>query len=133
MLAKVKGLERYKKVLKEKFEDFLYKGLSTKTRMNYWMTIGKIKSQKEAHESLYSMYKERESSAEADIRMDLGRTYPQLGYFKGGEKGYDQLLHILRVVAHVFPDIGYCQGMNFFSAVVLLILNNEEVILPKEL
>ena len=123
----MKGLEQYKKILKRKFQDIIYKGLSTKKRIDYWITIGKIKQQKEKYKSLYASYKELKSKAEKDIEIDMGRTFPDLEYFKKGEEGCNQLRCILRVIAHVFPKIGYCQGMNFFTAVVLLILNNEEV------
>ena len=59
--------------------------------------------------------------------MDIARTYPSLEYFKVGMKGNKQLFGILRALAVAFPQVGYCQGMNFFSAIMLLILGNEEV------
>ncbi len=61
------------------------------------------------------------------ISLDIARTYPSLEFFKVGMNGHKQLFRILRAISVAFPQIGYCQGMNFFSAIMLLILGNEEV------
>lgn len=128
MLAKVNGLERYKKMLKRTFRDFLYKGLSTKKRIDYWTTVTKIKIKKIMNKCKYQNYVKQKSEYETDIIMDIERTYPLFTYFKHGYDGYNQLLNVLKAISHEFNDIGYCQGMNFISAVILLILGNEEVL-----
>lgn len=132
MLAKVKGLERYKRFLRKSFRELLYKGLSTKKRIEYWNTIARLEKKKELYKSKYDYYVRKKSEHEDDIVMDIERTYPLFGYFKYGYEGYNQLLNVLKAVAREFKDIGYCQGMNFFSAVILLILGNEEVLILSE-
>jgi len=127
MLVKVKGLGRYKKYLKKTFREFLYKGLSTSKRIEYWSTIAKLRRNKEVYKLKYARYVKKSSKDEADIKMDIKRTYPEFGHFKTGSKGYNELFNILKAVSHESKEVGYCQGMNFFSAVVLLILGNEEV------
>jgi len=57
----------------------------------------------------------RPSQADAEIRRDLGRTFPQ----ELGEEGMESLFRILRAVSHRLEDIGYCQGMNFIAGVLL--------------
>ncbi len=69
----------------------------------------------------------RSSKSEMAISVDITRTFPSLEFFKYGRSGYLQLSRVLKAVSLVFPKIGYCQGMNFFSAIILLILSNEEV------
>jgi len=127
ILAKVKGLEHYKKVLKKRLKEMLYEGLSTRKRIDYWMTIGRILEKKENHKLFYEELQSKKSKSEMAISVDIARTYPNLEFFRFGKNGYQQLSCILKAISLVFPKIGYCQGMNFFSAIILLILNNEEV------
>ncbi|XP_037091373.1 LOW QUALITY PROTEIN: TBC1 domain family member 12-like [Pollicipes pollicipes] len=65
---------------------------------------------------------DKESSVEL-IRLDVARTFPQLGLFqKGGP--YHELLHeLLGAYACYRPDVGYIQGMSFIAAVLLLNLD----------
>eukprot|EP00826_Nyctotherus_ovalis_P030301 TRINITY_DN2413_c0_g1_i23.p2 TRINITY_DN2413_c0_g1~~TRINITY_DN2413_c0_g1_i23.p2 ORF type:complete len:148 (-),score=27.35 TRINITY_DN2413_c0_g1_i23:802-1245(-) len=126
-IAKVKGLERYKKLIKFCLKSILYAGISTKDRIEYWFTIGKIIKKEEEHLDLYEGLQMRRSESETAIAVDISRTYPSLYFFKTGALGYVQLSRILKAISLVFPDIGYCQGMNFFSALILIILGNEEV------
>jgi len=125
--AKVKGLEKYKKLLKNYLKNVLYAGISTKDRIDYWFTIGMIRKNLKKYAKLYNYLQGKKSGCEAAIGRDIVRTYPSLYFFEVGELGHTQLSRILKAISLLFPDIGYCQGMNFFSALILLILNNEEV------
>jgi len=91
--------------------------------------IGRIEEKKQENMSLYADLQRKPSKSEMAISVDIARTYPSLEFFKYGKTGYAQLSRILKAISHVFPKIGYCQGMNFFSAIILLILNVEEVLL----
>lgn len=136
MLAKVQDFGRYKKKLKKQLKLFLYevfniliifiKGLSTQKRIEYWRTIGRIKEKIAESKSLYSSLLKKKSKSEIAISLDITRTYPSLDFFKYGMKGYDQLFRVLKGISLTFPKVGYCQGMNFFSAIILLIMGNEE-------
>ena len=97
-------------------------------RIEYWNIIGCIRTQKKVHNQTYCRYSKQESKYKADILLDIERTYPYLDFFKYGHEGYNQLLNVLKAISCIFPKIGYCQGMNFFSAVVLMMLGNEEVL-----
>jgi len=52
------------------------------------------------------------------IEKDLDRTFPKLEEF-GPEQKRD-LANMLRAFAGIFPQVGYCQGMNFVAGFLLL-------------
>ena len=128
MLIKIKDFEKYNKILKKALKEKLYKGLSTKERMDYWTVIAKLDEVKKNNKSLYKELIKKKSNYEMEMSLDIDRTYSSLDFFKYEQKGHKQLLRILRAVSQIFPNVGYCQGMNFFSAIILLILGNEEVL-----
>ncbi len=62
-----------------------------------------------------------QTGVEGEIRRDVGRTLPSNLLFKE-ERGVGQnmLSNILKACTTVFPDVAYCQGMNFVVACFLL-------------
>ena len=126
-LLKISLFVRYRRVLRRSIKNILCKGMSTQRRIEYWKEIGKISKHKESNPKLYAHLQKKTSSFELAISLDVNRTYPSLDFFKVGMQGYVQLSRILKAVSLMIPKIGYCQGMNFFTALILLILSNEEV------
>nr|XP_037282697.1 TBC1 domain family member 12-like [Rhipicephalus microplus] len=61
----------------------------------------------------------REQSAHL-IRLDVSRTFPQLGIFQESGPYFDVLHVILGAYVVYRPDIGYVQGMSFLAAMLLL-------------
>ncbi|KAK8793266.1 hypothetical protein WA588_006233 [Blastocystis sp. NMH] len=56
-----------------------------------------------------------------DILRDINRTFPTHVLFRSsGGMGQIMLENVLRSLNEYFPDIGYCQGMNFVVGVVIL-------------
>lgn len=64
----------------------------------------------------------RESSAHL-IRLDVSRTFPQLGIFQECGPYFDVLHCILGAYVVYRPDVGYVQGMSFLAAMLLLNLD----------
>ncbi|CCW63265.1 unnamed protein product [Phytomonas sp. EM1] len=62
------------------------------------------------------------------IERDLGRTFPTQIMFEnnGANNGRDVLRNILHAYANYNTLVGYCQGMNFLVATLLLQINDEE-------
>ncbi|CCW70025.1 unnamed protein product [Phytomonas sp. Hart1] len=62
------------------------------------------------------------------IERDLGRTFPTQIMFEDGTKnnGRDILRNILHAYANYNTQVGYCQGMNFLVATLLLQISDEE-------
>ena len=54
------------------------------------------------------------------IELDIERTFPYLGLFKGNSPMAEDLREILRVFVISRPDIGYIQGLSFIAGILLL-------------
>ena len=54
------------------------------------------------------------------IELDIERTFPELGLFKGNSPMAEDLREILRVFVISRPDIGYIQGLSFIAGLLLL-------------
>lgn len=68
------------------------------------------------------MLAEREAAADAEIRRDIGRTFPE----SLGEEAMEALFRVLRATSHRLEDIGYCQGMNFIAGVLLQVFKAQQ-------
>ena len=63
--------------------------------------------------------KDKEKSINV-IELDIERTFPYLGLFKGKSPMAEDLREILRVFVISRPDIGYIQGLSFIAGILLL-------------
>lgn len=64
---------------------------------------------------------------DAAIRRDINRTLPKEDAFQSGG-GQNFLFRVLRAWSHRLWEIGYCQGLNFIAATLLLVFHmNEEL------
>jgi len=66
-----------------------------------------------------SVIKDKEKSINI-IDLDIERTFPYLGIFKGDSPMAQDLREILRVFVISRPDIGYIQGLSFIAGILLL-------------
>jgi len=57
-----------------------------------------------------------------EIERDVTRTFPLHPRFRGdsGSAGRAELLRVLRAACAAVPEVGYCQGMNFVAASLLI-------------
>ncbi|KAK6590665.1 TBC domain-containing [Cryptosporidium xiaoi] len=54
------------------------------------------------------------------ISFDVPRTFPELDVFR--EKDSQECLYrVLNAIANHIPEVGYCQGMNFIAALLLMV------------
>lgn len=71
--------------------------------------------------ALYNILYAQECSAELVIKKDIHRTFPAHDYFKeAGGVGQDTLFNISKAYAVYDTEIGYCQGLTFIAASLLL-------------
>jgi TBC1 domain-containing protein 4 len=61
--------------------------------------------------------------------LDLTRTFPNNKHYSQESTLFNDLNNLLNVISVVFPTMGYCQGLNFICAVVLLKLQQEQAYL----
>ena len=66
-----------------------------------------------------TLTKDKEKSINI-IELDIERTFPYLGIFKGDSPMAQDLREILRVFVISRPDIGYIQGLSFIAGILLL-------------
>jgi len=73
----------------------------------------------------YLMLKSQLTSHQHAILIDLGRTFPNHGYFSGAlGPGQCGLFNLLKAYSILDPEVGYCQGLPF--CVGLLLMHTEE-------
>eukprot|EP01125_Pyxidicula_operculata_P007892 TRINITY_DN2666_c0_g1_i1.p1 TRINITY_DN2666_c0_g1~~TRINITY_DN2666_c0_g1_i1.p1 ORF type:complete len:239 (+),score=29.37 TRINITY_DN2666_c0_g1_i1:683-1399(+) len=82
----------------------------------------------EKNPGIYQMYKDKMKTMEEyeqKLQLDIPRTFPDHPRF--GEEGSDteSVKNVLLAYAEFNPIIGYCQGMTFIVAVLLMHMNEE--------
>jgi hypothetical protein len=64
---------------------------------------------------------------EKAIARDLGRTFPHHQFFTDGQSiGQENLFNVLKAYSLYDPQVGYCQGLSFIVAVLLLNMPDEQ-------
>ena len=66
------------------------------------------------------------SKWEKKIGVDLNRSFPHHPLFEEGAKGQDMMGRVLRAYSCKDEEIGYCQGMNFVTGVLLMEMEEEK-------
>ena len=66
-----------------------------------------------------------ESAADL-IKLDVSRTFPQLGLFQENGPYHEVLSELLGAYVAFRPDIGYAQGMSFLAAMLLLNMESSD-------
>ena len=79
----------------------------------------------EKNKGEYQRLTSLKSKWEAKIRVDLNRSFPHHDLFQEGAKGQDMLGRVLRAYSCKDEEIGYCQGMNFVTGVLLMEMDEE--------
>jgi hypothetical protein len=57
---------------------------------------------------------------EGDVIRDILRTFQQEGFFQEGQAGQEMLSNVLFGFVKATPEVGYCQGMNYVAAAILM-------------
>ncbi|KAE9619480.1 hypothetical protein Lal_00012909 [Lupinus albus] len=97
-------------------------GVRTRRVENYYVDLL-------AQESISSESKDQDASSVAfgkwrkQIEKDIPRTFP--GHPALDEHGRDSLRRLLLAYARHNPSVGYCQAMNFFAGLLLLLMPEE--------
>ncbi|KZV74380.1 RabGAP/TBC [Peniophora sp. CONT] len=78
-------------------------------------------------EAMYLALIKESSPHEKAITRDLGRTFPHHAFFAGATGlGQENLFNVLKAYSLQDPAVGYCQGLPFVAAVLLLNMPDEE-------
>ncbi|KAH9949002.1 rab-GTPase-TBC domain-containing protein [Amylocystis lapponica] len=78
-------------------------------------------------ESTYIRLLKEASPHEKAITRDLGRTFPHHAFFTDGRGiGQENLFNVLKAYSLYDAQVGYCQGLPFVAAILLLHMPDEE-------
>uniref|UniRef100_A0A8D9EUY4 Growth hormone-regulated TBC protein 1 n=2 Tax=Cacopsylla melanoneura TaxID=428564 RepID=A0A8D9EUY4_9HEMI len=121
----------------KKVKRYLRKGIPIDHRPQIWMIISNAAELKKSiHQARhygtggYYAFMLNNKILDPDIgetiRTDLPRTFPENIFFRNSLEHQQQLSRILKVFALDEKDIGYCQGLNYIAALILLVTKHEE-------
>ncbi|CAD8213348.1 unnamed protein product [Paramecium octaurelia] len=104
------------------FKELVLLGPPKQFRWLCWMNL-LTKSQSRIG---YEKYLENPPTDIDNIINDINRTLVDYALFKHRSCGQDQLKRILCAISNALPSMGYCQGMNFICAVLLIVSGCDE-------
>ncbi|KAJ3790763.1 rab-GTPase-TBC domain-containing protein [Lentinula aff. detonsa] len=118
----------YQKFASERSEELAHaiaKGIPSTLRGMMWQLMAASKDPE--LESTYLKLLKESSIHEKAILRDLGRTFPHHDYFTDGQGiGQENLYNVLKAYSIYDPQVGYCQGLPFVVAILLLNMPDEE-------
>nr|XP_029733600.1 rab GTPase-activating protein 1-like isoform X1 [Aedes albopictus] len=101
-------------------------GIPDILRGTIWQKLANVENKTEMADS-YRILITKETSCENVIQRDINRTFPAHRYFKdSGGMGQDSLYKVSKAYAVYDTEVGYCQGLSFIAASLLLHMPEEE-------
>lgn len=95
-------------------------GIPEAIRGNVWLKLAGMDQREELIDN-YRVLITRETTCEGVIRRDINRTFPVHKFFKeSGGAGQDALYKVSKAYAVYDTEVGYCQGLSFIAASLLL-------------
>lgn len=115
----------------EKFRQMIQQGIPHSLRSQIWMRISGALEKKHKSDMTYKEVVKASSNdhlmTSKQIEKDLLRTMPSNACFCNiNSTGIPRLRRILRGLAWLYPDVGYCQGTGMIAASLLLFLEEED-------
>ncbi|CAH1957022.1 unnamed protein product [Acanthoscelides obtectus] len=107
---------------------FIRKGIPIDRRTDVWMRISGADKIKQNSQYSYSYMKKQihNKAIIETIKIDLPRTFPDNIYFISNEALPEMLFGVLATFAHQNKEVGYCQGLNYITGLLLLATKDEE-------
>lgn len=85
-----------------------------------WQKLANVENKTDMTDS-YRVLLTKETSCETVIQRDINRTFPAHKFFKeSGGMGQDSLYKVSKAYAVYDAEVGYCQGLSFIAASLLL-------------
>lgn len=95
-------------------------GVPEALRGKIWQKLANVENNTEMTER-YRVLLTKETNCEPIIQRDIHRTFPAHKFFKEmGGSGQDALFKVSKAYAVYDTEVGYCQGLSFVSASLLL-------------
>jgi len=118
--------DRDKKVYGAKLTKKVRVGIKHSLRSIVWPSLCGATETLSNNPGIYGLYASK-SNTEADkaINRDIPRTFPSHPMFARGSDACLALSNVLRAYANFNSSVGYCQGMSYIIATLLMHLNEE--------
>ncbi|KIK27668.1 hypothetical protein PISMIDRAFT_630093 [Pisolithus microcarpus 441] len=125
MLSVLADYQGYAAENAEQLARAIEKGIPHALRGMMWQLMAASKDSE--LENTYLALLKGSSSHEKSITRDLGRTFPHHEFFTNGQGiGQENLFNVLKAYSLYDPQVGYCQGLPFVVAVLLLNMPDEQ-------
>lgn len=103
-------------------------GIPEKFRGNIWQRLANVDNKTDMTE-MYRVLLTKETKCEAVIQRDIHRTFPAHKFFSEiGGSGQDVLFKVSKAYAVYDTEVGYCQGLSFIAASLLLHVSPIDII-----
>ncbi|KAI8133103.1 hypothetical protein DUD61_003215 [Geotrichum candidum] len=129
VLTSLKKLTSQQQQLWKEFKTLVLGGVPIAYRAKIWSECSGARSLKTpgVYQSLVSREEtENEHESINQIDLDLYRTMPYNVFFGSKGPGVHKLRRVLIAFSRRNPEVGYCQGMNLITAMLLLVFATEE-------
>ena len=110
--------KEYYEIQVKNSKEIIDKYKANKKNENTINDLNTINNDKESKD-METITKDKEKSINI-IELDIERTFPYLGLFRGDSPMAQDLREILRVFVISRPEIGYIQGLSFIAGILLL-------------
>lgn len=125
------NIEHHRLPRTEKLREMVRRGVPHSLRPRIWMKMSGALQKRALSEMTYKDIIKASSSdalmTSKQIEKDLLRTMPGNACFSNlHSTGIPRLRRVMRGLAWLYPDIGYCQGTGTIAASLLLLLEEEE-------
>ncbi|XP_033630049.1 small G protein signaling modulator 3 homolog isoform X2 [Asterias rubens] len=115
----------------EKLRHLVREGIPHSLRPNIWMRLSGAQQKKENSETTYKEIIKTSANDHSltakQIEKDLLRTMPSNACFSTSKStGVSRLRRVLRGIAWLYPDIGYCQGTGMIASSLMLFMEEED-------
>ena len=104
------------------------RGIPDSVRGAVWKLLAGISVEKRDYTLYHKLLEKREWEKEMldQIKKDITRTMPDHVDFQENGPGQTKLLNVLLTYSVYKPEVGYCQGMGFITAMLLLYMPEED-------
>ncbi|RWS11044.1 rab GTPase-activating protein 1-like protein [Dinothrombium tinctorium] len=100
------------------------KGVPDALRGEVWQLLA-VSQDESGLMDTYRILVAKESSCEKMIKRDINRTFPGHDYFRNSD-GQESLYRLCKAYSNFDAEIGYCQGLSFVAAALLLHMPEEQ-------